>query len=210
MNTTPAVITVTSVPAASVPAGKLQVTARTRKGKDGKEIPAAQRSRSIVIPEFQPSVNSKYVSIVVAALTATAKAQLEQQWEANPDIREVQAALYTEDSLLLFAAREAEGAKLSAERITEWWQQSALRAEMATKYNETQLAKFLKELENIASPGMSAYNEEKALKRMVSLARFDADANHVTVIQMIARLDGYVKRIQQQREELGDIADIEE
>ncbi len=204
------IINVTKTPAASVNRGFLQITARTRKGKDGKDIPADQRSRSIVIPEFTPNVNSKYVSIVVAALSATAKAQLEQQWADNPDLATTSTTLYMEDALLLFAAREAEGAKLSAERIREWWQTSALREEMATKYSAAQLEKFLKQLENIAAPGLTAYNEETALKRMVSLAKFEADANNTTVVQMIARLDSHVKKIQQQREELGSVEEIEE
>jgi hypothetical protein len=210
MPTSPAVIVVTKTPVASVTAGFLQITARTRKGKDGKDIPADQRSRSILIQEFSPNVSSKYAAIVVGALTQTAKAQLEQQWADNPSLSEVYAASYTEDALLLFAAREAEGAKLSAERIREWWQQSALRAEMLTKYSAAQLDKFLKQLENIAAPGLTAYNEETALKRMVSLGKHDADSQHVTVVQMIARLDSHVKKIQAAREELGDVAEIEE
>jgi len=204
-----ALIQVATVPAAIVEKGKLQITARTRVGKDKKEIPADQRSRSIVIPEFAPNVSSKYVSLVVAALSEAAKTQLAAQWEAEPMIREVDDALYTEDSIIAFMAREAESKKLTSASIVAWYEQSELKKEMAPKYNEAQIKKFVQQLENIAAP-VPSYTEEAALKRIVSLGKHEKDAEHEVCAQMIAKLTRHVDMMKKKREEMFDMADMAE
>jgi hypothetical protein len=209
-------IAVSTIPATTVPVGMLQVTARTRATTDketGKktEIPLSARSRSILIPEFAIDAPSKFVSLISSALGELAKQQLSAAWEANPDLREVDAAAYTLDSLLLFSAREAESRKLNSATITEWWAQSDLARSMRERYSPAQLRRFVLSLENIAAPVLSAefYNEEKALKRIVTLASHPADAEHPVVIQMIAKLQRYVDRIQAQRDAIGSVEEID-
>ena len=214
MNAPTLKLTVTTVPAASAGKGFLQITANTRATKvDGvkKEIPADQRSRSIIIPEFAPNVSSKYVGIVVSALREVAKEQLAQQWKAEPMIREVDAVLYTEDSLLLFAAREAESKRLSAVSILAWYEQSALKKYIdGQKYNEKSLAAFLASLENLAANVLSPkhYNEEKALKRIALLGKFEEDTEHEVCKALIAKLASYCEDIKAGREEIGDVTEI--
>jgi hypothetical protein len=203
------VIAISTVPAAVVPAGQLQIVARTRKGKDGKEIPADQKSRSILIPEFAPNVSSKYVSIVVSALTATATAQLAEQWKQDPMIRETDTALYTEDALLLFAAREAENKKLSGAAIIAWFAESELLVELSKTANEKQLARFRAELENIAAPVPNLYTEERALKRIVTLTKHESDAEHPIVAQCVAKLTNFINTLRKQREEIGDVEELD-
>lgn len=206
---------VSTVRAAIVPKGKLQITAGTRATKDKvtgvkKEIAADQRSRSIIIDEFNPSVESKYVSLVTSALSEVAKVQLTMQWENDPMLREVDAALYTEDALLLFAARDAESKKLSKETIEAWFNASELKSYLVKQYSEAQVKKFLSELQNIAAPVMTAYNEEKALKRIVTLGKFDADVESPVAMAMIARLQRFVDELKKQREEIGSVEEIPE
>jgi len=207
---------VSTIPATVVPAGHLQVVARTRATTDKTtgqktEIPLHARSRSILIPEFSIDAPSKFVSLISSALGELAKQQLSAAWEANPDLREVDAAAYTLDSLLLFSAREAESRKLNSASILTWWMDSQLLRTMSARYTPAQLKRFVLSLENIAAPVLSAefYNEEKALKRIVTLATHPADAENPIVIQMIAKLQRYIDRIIAQREAIGSIEEID-
>jgi hypothetical protein len=207
-------IAVSTVPAATVAPGFWQITARTRASTDkatGKktEIAADQRSRSIMIPECKPAVSSKYVSLVNSALAMTAKAQLEQQWTADPMLREVDAAAYTEDALLLFSAREAESKKLTAAAILAWFEQSELRKEFAAKYTEPQIKRFASELENIAAP-VPDYNEEKAVRRIAALGKHERDMEHEICQQMITKLQRRIEAMRKMREDIGDVAEIPE
>lgn len=209
-------IQVSTVPATVVPVGMLQVVARTRATTDKTtglktEIPLNQRSRSILIPDFRIDAPSKFVSLISSELGELAKQQLQAAWEANPDLREVDAAAYTLDSLLLFSAREAESRKLNSASILAWWTDSELIRSMQQRYTPAQLKRFVLSLENIAAPVLSAefYNEEKALKRIVTLATHPADAEHPVVIQMIAKLQRYVDRIIAQRDAIGSIEEID-
>lgn len=212
----PTLLTVSTIPATTVPAGMLQVTARTRATTDkttGEKtaIPLDQRSRSIIIPEFSIDAPSKFISLISEALGKLAQQQLDAAWTADPDLRSVTAASYTLDSLLLYAARETESRKLNATTILEWWNSSALRTQFMARYKPAQIARFQLELANIAAPVLSAqfYNEDKALRRIVTLATFDADAAHPVVIQMIAKLQRYVDRLIAEREAIGSVDEID-
>lgn len=209
-------IAVSTIPATTVPPGMLQVVARTRAVTDKAtgtktEIPLSQRSRSILIPDFHIDAPSKFVSLISSALGELAQQQLRAAWDANPDLREVDAAAYTLDSLLLFSAREAESRKLNSASILSWWKDSELQRSMQQRYTPAQLKRFVLSLENIAAPVLSAefYNEEKALKRIVTLATHPADAENPIVIQMIAKLQRYIDRIIAQREAIGSIEEID-
>lgn len=209
-------LTVSTVPATTVQAGYLQVTANTRAVTDKetgikKEIRIEERSRSIIIPEFSIDAPSKFVSLITGALHSLAIQQLKETWKNDPDVKQVTAASYTLDSLLLYAAREAESKKLNSASILAWWDSSDLRRDMQQRYSPAQLKRFVLSLENIAAPVLSAefYNEEKALKRIVTLATHPADAENPIVIQMIAKLQRYIDRIVAQREAIGSIEEID-
>lgn len=197
-------IAVTTTPATTVEKGYLQVTAGTRAVTDKltgkkKEIPADQKSRSIIIPEFQPQVSSKYVSIVVSALAQAAKDQLQQQWKDDPMLREVQAAQYTEDAILAFSARQAESKRLSGESIVDWWNQSALKIELSKKYSDSQLGRFIEELQHVAAPTIT-WDEALCTKRIATLGMVEEDTEHEVCAAMIRRLAAKIDAIKKIRE----------
>lgn len=209
----PTRLTVTSVPAATVPVGMLQIVAGTRAVRDkatGKlqEIPTDQRARAVLIPEFHIDAPSKFVALISSALGELAKKQLSDQWESNPELREVDAGSYTLDSLLLYSARKAESEKLNSTAIADWWKESSLRKTAQSRYNPAQIARLLEELENIAAPVLNPkyYNEEKALRRIVSLA---SDSDHPIADKMIAKLQRYVDKIRAERESIGDAIELD-
>lgn len=209
-------LTVTSVPATSVHGACVQITVRTRATKDKetgqqKVIAPGQRSRSVIIPEWQPNVSSKYVSLVCSALHATAQAVLSEAWDNDPSLSSISASLFTEDSLLLWSARKSEARKLSAESIRDWFQSSALHASMATQYSAVQIARFILELEHLASPVISArfYSEEKAVRRIATLATHDADTEHEVCQQLIGRLQRYIDAIRKERESIGSVEELD-
>jgi hypothetical protein len=215
-STLPSQTQVTTIPAAVVPTGFIQITARTRSVTDkttGKktEIPLHARSRSILIPEFSIDAPSKFVRLICNALEEIARQQLDAAWEANPGLLTVDTAAYSLDSLLLYAAREAESKKLNGASILAWWEQSELKRSMQQRYSAAQLARFAASLENIAAPTLSAehYNEDKALKRIVTLATHEADSEHPLVIQMIAKLQRYVDKLRATRDAIGSIEEID-
>lgn len=209
------IITVTSVPASTVAKGTLQITARTRAVTDkatGKKavIDAANRSRSIIIPEFQPQVSSKYVACVVALLMEAGKDQLGEQWEQTPSITETDSALYTEDALLAFLARKSESKKLTGDAIAAWWNQSGLKAHLVSsnKYSDKQLGALVEQLKNIAAPTPD-YNEEKALKRIATLGMVEADLEHEVCAGMIAKLQRIIDKIKAERDAIGSAEELE-
>lgn len=209
-----ATLNITTIPAATVPAGKIQVTARARAGKDkdGKktEITAANRSRSVLIDEFRPAVSNKYMNIVCAALYETAKQQLDAQWTADANIKETESTLYTEDALLAYAARESESKKLTGDAIVLWWNQSELKKSLVSsaKYSDKQLGALVEQLKNIAAPTPD-YNEEKALKRIATLGMHEADMEHDVCIAMIAKLQRILDKIKAERDKIGDVAELD-
>ena len=188
-------IAVSTVPPASVPAGSVLIYASKRETTDKngkkKEIPADQKYRAFLMPELTPSVSGKYLVFVRDALYAVAKQQFESQWKDQPMLREVKAADYVEDSLLAFAAREAESKKMTSDAIVAWYNASLLKQWVSENYNEAQQTKFLEELCNIAAP-VPKYNEEKATKRIATLGKFAEDTEHEVCAAMILKLQRIV------------------
>jgi hypothetical protein len=209
-----ATLNITTVPAATVPVGKIQVTVRARAGKDKNgnktEITAANRSRSVLIDEFRPAVSNKYLNIVCAALYDTAKQQLDAQWSADANIKDTESTLYTEDALLAYAARESESKKLTGDAIVLWWNQSELKKSLvaAGKYSDKQLGALVEQLKNIAAPTPD-YNEEKALKRIATLGMHEADLDHDVCVAMIAKLQRIIDKIKAERDKIGDVAELD-
>lgn len=206
-------IAVSTVPATIIDKGMIQITASTKATTDKatgkkKEIPQDQRSRSIIIPEFTPNVSSKYISIVTTALMETAKQQLSAQWKDDPMLREVQAAQYTEDALLGYAARQAESKRLSADSIVAWWNDSALKQQLCEKYNDKQLAQFVTEIQHIAAPSIQ-WSEEKCLRRIATLGTCEEDTENEVCAAMIRRLNNKIEQIKKEREAIGSTEELD-
>lgn len=209
-DSTPATTQVTTVPAATVKPPFIQITVGTRKTKGGPEIKPENRSRSILVREWTPNVPSKFQALVNNALHETAKAQLAAMWKDNPAIKTVQVALFTEDSLLAYAAREAEGRRLNSDSIESWFLQSQLHNHLTTAANAkpAQIARFLAELKNLAAP-VPDYNEEKALKRLSTLGMFDEDTEHEVCAQLITKLNSILEKIKAEREAIGSAEELD-
>lgn len=201
-----AMIAVTKTPATKIETGYLQVTAGSRSSKDPKtgkkiEVPADQKSRSIVIPEFKPNVSSKYATLVVNALASIARDQLAEMWKENPQIAEVEDKLFAEDALLTYSAKRAELARLSGDSIVAWWNQSQLKQVLLSEYSEAQVGRFVEEIKHIAAPTIS-WPEEVLLKRIATIGRCEEDLEDTICQQMIRRLQNRLDEIRKIREEL--------
>lgn len=194
-NDTVTMISVTTTPAATVEKGKLQVTAFRRAVTDkatGKkqEIPASEKSRSIIIPEFQPDVSSKYVSIVSKALGETAKAQLAEMWEANPSIKEVAAVLFAEDNLLAYAARVAESKRLTIASITSWWNEgdgASLKKWALETHGDKGASKAIERIQSIAS-GCGEFTTPKICATYITYFATHCDADDEFTDRLIKKL----------------------
>jgi hypothetical protein len=112
-------ITVSTVAPIAVPAGMVPVIARTR-GTKGQQIPANQKLRAILVADYDCSgLPSKFTEFVRAQLAVTAVAQLQEMWKTQGDaLLTTDAALWTTDALLGFAAREQENKRLTGDSIT--------------------------------------------------------------------------------------------
>ena len=114
---------ISTVRASNVPAKMLEVYTSARATVDKatgkkKEISAAHRTRSILVPEFLiEGVPGKFEDFIRSQLASVAKQQLSALWEETPSISETPAELWTTDSLLVYAARNSETQRLSCERI---------------------------------------------------------------------------------------------
>lgn len=184
-------ITTIPAPAATVPAGMFQTTATARATK-GKIIPADQRSRSVVHPQWEPTCEDKYKFHIVAALAAAAKDLLTEVWREQGDPKEIDSALLTEDALLAYAARTAESKRLSGDAITTWYAESAIRADMIAAGGEKQAAAVLARLQNLASPSPK-YSLAQARAAIVAL---EGDADTDTGASLIAKLAKHIASLE--------------
>lgn len=187
---------ITAVPALKVESGYVQLNAGTRATK-GKTIPPEQRSRSIIIPELTPTVEKKFFSLVLDALYQAGEDQLRALWKES-DPKESDAALWTEDSLLAFATRQAESKRLNGDTILAWYEDSTIRAEMIKAGGEKRAAAVLARLQNLAAPQPS-YSLEQCQSAMVLLAD-DADTDMGRTL--IMKLQRIIERLQADRRAL--------
>lgn len=190
-------------------AGTEPVTVSTRATVDkdtGKkrEIPADQRTRCIVIPELSvDGIPSKFQSIVLDALRNTAKAQLSALWEADPMLREVPAAIWTVDSLLMFAAREAESKKLTKAGLHYWFEASQLNKLLTAKGNAKLTADWQGKIVSLAAPSVTMNEAEcNAIISTLQKPALIEDAESFIGMQIIAKLQ---KRIDALRKQLDDV-----
>lgn len=187
---------ITTTPALKVAAGHVQLTAGTRATK-GKIIPADQRSRSVVIPELTPQVERKFLSLVIDALYQAGEDQLRALWRES-DPKESDSALWTEDSLLAFANRQAESKRLNGETITAWYEDSAIRAAMLKAGGTKRADAVLTRLQNLAAPQPS-YTLEQCQSAIVLLA---GDASSDMGRTLILKLQRIIERIESDRKAL--------
>ena len=187
---------ITTVPALKVAAGHVQLTAGTRATK-GKVIPPEQRSRSVVIPELVIQVERKYQALVIDALYQAGEDQLRALWK-NTDPKETDEALWTEDSLLAFATRQAESKRLNGETIAAWYEDSEIRAAMFKAGGQKRADAVLARLQNLAAPQPS-YSLEQCQSAIVLLAE---DAGSDLGRTLIMKLQRIIERIEADRKAL--------
>jgi len=187
---------ITTVPALKVAAGHVQLTAGTRATK-GKVIPPEQRSRSVVIPELVIQVERKYQALVIDALYQAGEDQLRALWK-NTDPKETDEALWTEDSLLAFATRQAESKRLNGETIAAWYEDSEIRAAMLKAGGQKRADAVLARLQNLAAPQPS-YSLEQCQSAIVLLAE---DAGSDLGRTLIMKLQRIIERIEADRKAL--------
>lgn len=187
---------ITATPALKVDAGYVQLTAGTRATK-GKVIPADQRSRSIIIPELTPQVEKKFLSLVIDALYQAGEDQLRALWKES-DPKESDATLWTEDSLLAFANRQAESKRLNGDSIQAWYDDSCIRTAMLNAGGNKRADAVLARLQNLAAPQPS-YSLEQCQSAIVLLADDAASDIGRTLIMKLQRI---IERIEADRKAL--------
>jgi hypothetical protein len=150
--------------------GQESVIARTRNGKneDGskREVSTENRLRCIVIPELAvDGIPSKFQSLVMGALRDLAVAQLSSIWKKESQVREVPAAIWTVDSLLLFAAREAESQRLTTATIGDWFDSSNLAKRIMLRQDPKLLTKVRANVVSLAAPALTLLPDACATMR---------------------------------------------
>jgi len=189
------------------PKGFEPVTVGTRATTDKetnkkKEIPADQRTRSIIIPELQvDGLPSKFTSLVLDTLRTIAKDQLASMWKAEPMLREVPANVWSVDALLMYAAREAESKRLSTASIAEWFKSSQLAAKLATMDNKDLANIWQSKLEKL-SPAVITMNEKDCEAIINTLSKFPDDMESLIGSQLIIKAQKRIATLQAQLAEV--------
>jgi hypothetical protein len=203
--TTPATLPVFTTPqTCTAPMELVRVNARNGKNEDGsrREVLAADRMRCIVIPELTvDGVPSKFQSIILDALRRTAKAQLDSLWTAEPMLRTVQAAIWSVDSLLLFAARETESQRLTKQNCADWFDSSKLAARLMTKGDAKLLAQWKETICGMAAPTI-ATSEKQCNAIIATIGKDDSDSESLIGAQIINKLAKRIASLNVQELEL--------
>lgn len=198
-DSTPAMLQVFTTPqTAPERCETVQVDARNGKNPDGtkREVANEDRTRVIVIPELSvDGVPSKFQSIVLDALRKTAKEQLSSLWKAEPMIREVPAAIWNVDSILLFAAREAESKRLTKATLEDWFDTSDLAKRIMAKGDSKLLSKWKALIVGFAAP-MYLEAEENCTAVIASVGVADAEEDNIIGQQIIAKANKRIADLQ--------------
>jgi hypothetical protein len=211
MTTTLTVSTVAQT--ATAGSGMEPVTIGTRATKDpetgkARTIPADQRTRSILIDELQVSdVPSKFQMLILDTLRDVAKAQLSSLWDADPDLRIVPASIWSVDSLLMFAAREAESKRLTKAGVALWFASSELHSLLTAKNDAKLLKQWESKIIGISAPALT-YSESECEAILKTLAKFDGDSDSAMGMQLIAKLQKRLETLRTQSADVG-IAELE-
>jgi hypothetical protein len=209
MSTTEA--TVTMVPVSTVAPAitdkELATTHRVilqcrRNSTEKNPIPEKDRSRWIVMQELSvPSVPSAFTSLVLDTLYKIARDQFDSLWTDNPQLSEVPAALFSVDSLLMYAAKRAEGGRLNNASIVSWFDTSTLmgKIQAADESKRPGAIKLYRDngFAKLAAPVIE-FNEEECT---ALLRRLDAevDQEHTILKQMAARLRNRIASLKAQQ-----------
>lgn len=205
--------TVHTIAQVANPSSKMEpVTVGTRATKDAdgnkKIISADQRTRSILIPELHASdLPSRFQMYVLDALRNTAKQQLSSLWDADSMLKEVPANIWSVDSLLAFAAREAESKRLTKASLHYWFEASQLAAVLRAKdaANETKLyADWQAKIVGMSAPAMTASEAEcNAIINTLAKETLSEDAESFIGQQIVAKC---VRRIDALRKQMDEVS----
>lgn len=195
-------LTVFTTPQACKPG--FELVAASTKSSEGKQVATENRMRCIVIPELVvDNVPSKFQSLVMDALRRTAKAQLAAMWKNEPSLQSVPAAVWSVDNLLLFAAKQAEGTRLTKENCLEWFLQSKLCAHLMNGEGATpkKYEDWKARIVGLAAPVLQL-NEGQCTVTIAAIGKFDEDAASPMAAQMITKLQRRIDDMQRQNEEI--------
>lgn len=206
--TTVAMIAVSSAPILVADAGKEVISVGQRNGKnpDGtkREVAASERYRGLQIPCLsldQAGVPQKFQSMLLGALRKTAEDQLRACWEESTNgLREVPAAIWTVDSLVLYAARVSESQRLSTERVNEWFAESKIGVYL--KQDAKKYAQILALYQKFV-PGVVSASEKHCNDMIALLGRFDDEDSPIWK----ALLNKAQRRIDALKKEAAEIAE---
>lgn len=179
-----------------------ELLAVTTRAAEGKTIATGDRMRCIIIPELAvEGIPSKFQSLVLDALRRTARHQMNAKWKADPMLREVEAAIWSVDSLLLYAARESESLRLTKANCEEWFNNSKLCAHLMQLGDAKKLATWKARISGMAAPTLSI-NADQCIITIAALGKFDEDATSPIAMQMITRLGRRIEELQNQDSEV--------
>lgn len=206
---------VSSVKPAAIPPKMVLVLQGARETTDPvtkqkKVIAPENRLRCVLIPELVvDSVPSKFQQFVLTALYDVAKSQLNDLWEENGNgMTQVDANIWHVDALLAYAARKAESKRLSKETIAAWFAGSKLRAAVLKAKGDAFTAGLLKELQEISATVLD-WSEDKMLRTIAMLGKFEDDASSDIGAAMIRKLDNKIQAMRKARDELGSIDELD-
>lgn len=208
-NTTPTSSILVHTVAQTATEGFEPVTVGTRATVDketGKQriIPADQRTRSIVIPTLSvDSLPSKFQMLILDTLRSVAKTQLSSLWEADSMLKEVPANIWNVDSLLAFAAREAESKRLTKAGLHYWFETSQLHKVLAAKNNSKLTAEWQANIVGLSAPNctMSETACDAIIATLLKPSLAD-DADSFMGQQIIAKLQRRIETLRKQLEEV--------
>lgn len=195
-------LSVSTVPATAVAAGYEQVTCNTRAAKGAAAMLPQDKSRSIVIPELRADgVPSKLQALVLDALRRTARQQLNDIWTADAGVQAVPAAIWSVDSLLLYAAKKAESQRLTKDTVSEWFLGSKLCQHLMSLGDAKKLNDWKLRIVGLAAPTLEL-TEQQCTVTIASIGKFEEDAEHIIGKQLIAKLGKRIAKLAEQVEEL--------
>jgi hypothetical protein len=183
----------------------VEASARNGKNPDGtpRIVANANRLRCIVIPELSvDGVPSKFHSLVLSALRVTAKRQLESLWDADSMIQEVPAAIWSVDSLLLFAARESESKRLTKATLEQWFDDSGICKRLTEKGDMKLLAAWKSDVVALAAPSIS-WVPAKCETVIATIMKADCDEDNAIGQQLVAKLQ---RRVEEYAKQLAEVS----
>jgi hypothetical protein len=184
----------------------VEATARNGKNPDGtkREVAQENRLRCVVIPELSvDGVPSKFQMLVMSALRDLAAKQLATLWQDEPSIKEVPAAIWTVDSLLLFGAREAESKRLTKATLESWFDASDICKRLMAKGDAKLLAKWKADIVSLAAPSI-AWVPDQCATVIATISKADCEEDNAIGQQLVAKLQ---KRIEDYAKQLAEVAD---